>query len=92
MRSTAVRIDSLRSDGVPGRLVANLCGRHGIRFFGLHQLRIPGDASWKTAFVTGVLMKAIVNNHPVPWLDICLRVIYRDGVHAVQVLDTVVTS
>jgi len=72
-----------------GQINATLFGKHGWKFFGLDQAQIGQELDESVVQrVQELLVRALTENDPVPWLDVCLRVMYREQRVIVQILDT----
>lgn len=52
------------------------------------EIDTPDDPGPSVSPIVTQLRRALEANDPVPWLDVCLRVMYREGTEIVQILDT----
>lgn len=84
--ATGPSLCPLMERGFLGQVVATLVGCHRDVFFG-----VTGTSSsiHLTPTVCGALLrKALQEREPVPWLDVCLRVMYKEQMEVIQMLNT----
>eukprot|EP00210_Caulerpa_lentillifera_P001767 g1697.t1 len=81
----------LMLEDATGKVLATVYGKNGSRFFGMRAQDL--SANQELAEKLKMCIKDLMlKESPVPWLDVCLKMVYRDGLSMVEIVNTALNT